>query len=110
MKYRDAIAFGMLGWMLMIPPGHLLPHQAHRNKHTALVPDATAPLNGWYPVETFSTEILCRNALGELSGPSRGRDAFMTRYHDPREHKFMVKALSMGQCIASDDPRVKGVQ
>ncbi len=110
MKYRDAIAIGTLGWMLMVPPGHLPPRHAHRDKHAVMVPDATAPLNGWYPVETFSTEMLCRHALGELGGPSPGRDAFVTRYHDPRERKFMVRALSMGQCIASDDPRVKDVR
>jgi len=101
---------GTLGWILMIPPGRLPPHHAPRDKHAVLVPDAGAPLSGWYPLETFSTEVLCREALSERSAPLRGRDAFMMRYHDPRERKFLTKALPMGQCIASDDPRIKVAQ
>jgi hypothetical protein len=97
-----------LGWFLMIPPGHLAP-QPHSKKKLR-VPDATAPLSGWYPVETFTTETLCRETLRDLSTPSPSRTAFLKQHRDPREHQYFVKALPMGQCIATDDPRVKGTR
>ena len=104
MRTRHAIALMALGWLLMIPPGHLV-EQPHTKKKR-LAPDATAPLNGWYPVETFTTEILCRAALHDLATPSPARTAFMKQHRDPRQHQYFAKALPLGQCIASDDPRV----
>ncbi len=109
MRIQHALALVTLGWFLMIPPGHLV-SQANNKKKKQLVPDATAPLNGWYPVETFTTETLCRQNLRELGAPSPARTAFMKQHRDPREHQYFARALPMGQCIATDDPRVKGTR
>jgi hypothetical protein len=94
----------------MIPPGHLASSPAHHKKQRVLDPDPTAPLSGWYPVQTFSTEFLCREALRDLSTPSVARDKFMKRHHSPGEHEFMVRALRSGQCITAEDPRIKGTR
>jgi hypothetical protein len=111
MKLRHAAALVTIGWYLMIPPGHLAAPPAHNKKHNSvLIPDARAPLNGWYPLQTFSTEILCHQALRDLSGPSTARYSFMKRHRSPGEHQFLTKALPLGQCIATDDPRIKGMQ
>jgi hypothetical protein len=114
MKLRHAAALVTIGWYLMIPPGHLASPVAspgaHHRKTSALEPDPTAPLNGWYPVQSFSTEILCREGLRDLSSPTSAREHFMKRHRELGQHHFMARALKSGQCIAADDPRIKGMR
>ncbi len=109
MKLRHAAALVTIGWYLMIPPGHLASAPGQHKKHPALEPDPTAPLNGWYPVQSFSTELLCHQALRDLSTPSSARDDFLKPHHNPVERQFMARALPSGQCIAADDPRIRGM-
>lgn len=110
MKPWHAVALVTLGWFLMIPPGHLAPRPANHKKPRALKPDLSAPLNGWYPLQSYVTEIACHEGLRELSEPSLARDQFMKRHSNPEQRRFLLRALPAGKCIAADDPRIKGVQ
>ncbi len=110
MKLRHAAALVMVGWYLMIPPGHLASAPAHHKQHPVLEPDPTAPLNGWYPVQSFSTELLCHQGLRDLGAPSTAREHFMKPHRNPGERQFLTRALRSGQCIAADDPRIKGIR
>lgn len=103
----------------MIPPGRLVSPQTPTKKRAVLVPDPTAPLSGWYPFQSFSSELMCREWLHDfLTSPPTERDSLLKRVRKPEilrdtkpaERRFLLSALPSGQCIAADDPRIKGVQ
>ncbi|HTW87540.1 MAG TPA: hypothetical protein VMD75_06005 [Candidatus Binataceae bacterium] len=94
----------------MIPPSRLVSSSLQAKKKRVLKPDITAPLSGWYPVETFSTEFMCHESLRDLSEPSNDREHFLKGHNSPGEREFLIQALRSGQCITTDDPRLKGTR
>lgn len=110
MRFRHAAALVTIGWYLMIPPSHMSSSPSQAKKKRVLQPDVTAPLSGWYPVETFSTEFMCHESLRDLSAQSNAREHFLKGKNSPGERQFLVQALRSGQCITTDDPRLKGTR
>jgi hypothetical protein len=83
MKPRHTAALALAGWYLMVPPmyGH---HEI----------DGDAPLSEWQIVESFDTAEKC--------------SAYEVKLKIRNSPRWRVKRVSLGACIASDDPRLKG--
>jgi hypothetical protein len=92
MKIRHAGSIALVGWYLMQPPLSL------SSSHQAGF-DLSKPLSEWDTFGgAFDTEAECDK---EIDGMNR-RAAGWAREH----HTLLV--LTHAQCIASDDPRLKG--
>jgi hypothetical protein len=94
MKPRHAAALALVGWYLMYP---IQQHQ--------VLPKA--PLRNWQREGSFDTEATCKQAMErnirELQTIPRARSFIGVPGGDP-----YLKAAKNGECIASDDPRLKG--
>ncbi len=84
MKTSHAAALALVGWYLMWAPLHDRDHP----------PDSTAPFSQWETSGSFDTATECEKALSEegLKRFMQGKGTF-TR--------------SVGQCVATNDPRLK---
>jgi hypothetical protein len=99
MKTRHAAALALVGWYLMVPPQLVSP-----GHETANV-DAAVPLNKWTVWQAFDTAIECESQLETL------KEGALQRTQTGQSREFMQKLLDnqffRGQCIATDDPRLK---
>ena len=92
MKQRHAVALVLVGWYLMVPP---------TTDNTVNV-DPSVPLPKWVVLRAFDTAAACNDAQDQL------------RYHTSRLNLQIPvaaaasEAAEFSQCIASDDPRLKG--
>jgi hypothetical protein len=90
MKPRHALALGLVGWYLMVPP----------NKDANQI-DPSVPLPKWIVLRAFDTADACDEAQDQL------------RYRVSRLNtqapvaSEASEAAEFSQCIASDDPRLK---
>jgi hypothetical protein len=91
MKQRHAVAFALVGWYLMVPPSEDANHI-----------DPSVPLPKWVVLRAFDTAAACDEAQDQL------------RYRVSRLNLQIPVALAaseaaeFSQCVASDDPRLKG--
>ena len=86
MTFRRAAALVFVGWYLMAPP-HF------RNDKSPFALDRSAPLSRWALINSFDTAAACKAEVRRLMD-------------SPIE---TVAAIGDdAQCIASDDPRLKG--
>jgi hypothetical protein len=86
MNFRHATALALVGWYLMVPPGH--------NKAV----DTNAPLSRWAMFLSFDTAKECE----------RAGDKLRAMFRDSPEFKSQGQQLSEAVvCVASDDPRLK---
>jgi hypothetical protein len=113
MKLRHAAALALVGWFLMMPP--LLKKSV----------DLTAPFSRWVTVNSYDTSKQCEDEkasiqdaapenLSQLKSQLKG----LGIKDDPADNKERLKiahdmyfdevVVPLAQCIASDDPRLKG--
>ena len=91
MKQRHAAALVLVGWYLMVPPTG----DANRV-------DPSVPLPKWAVLRAFDTADACNEAQDQL------------RYRTSRLNlqipvaSAASEAAEFSQCIASDDPRLRG--
>lgn len=91
MKPRHAVALALVGWYLMVPP----------TKDANQI-DPSVPLPKWVVLRAFDTADACNEAQDQL------------RYRVSRLNlrvpvaSAASEAAEFSQCIASDDPRLKG--
>ena len=82
MTFRHGAALTISGWLLMLPPTN--------GKNVA----QGAPLEKWTNAGVYESIEDCQQVIGRLQSGLRGRES-ETR-------------PDAAQCIASDDPRLKG--
>jgi hypothetical protein len=87
MKLNQVAAFALMGWYLMIP-------QRQGSKI-----DIDVPIALWPHLDSFDSAAECRNA---------GLDAQKRVADDPQSTPARRKQYAMFECIATDDPRLKG--
>jgi hypothetical protein len=110
MKLHHTAALAVAGWYLMLPPsmrernwvcGASLAATVSRElfgtgdeklcAHWAEIGDTSAPFSGWHEMSPFETLDACEEARGKLfTAPRPGAPE------------------NAAQCVASDDPRLKG--
>ena len=91
MNCRHAAALALVGWYLMSPPLSL-----SSSRQISL--DLSKPLSEWYPLEGYDTEADCNK---EIDAMNKRAVSMAREYHHMLE-------LSHAQCVATDDPRLKG--
>ena len=95
----------LAGWYLLVPP------LAGTKQHPSL--DTDAPFSRWSIYKSFDTAKACEAALGKGIQANQGvpdmLQGFGARPDDPRVVALALafKDVALGQCIASDDPRLK---
>ena len=97
MKPRHAAALALVGWYLMVPP-------ILSNGPSPSIVDARVgvekPLSEWDVQDTFDSATECKRARQTLTAK--------TVANDPNLRALLEKADSLAQCVATDDPRLKG--
>jgi hypothetical protein len=91
MQLRHAAALALVGWYLMTPPLSL------SSSHQAGV-DLSKPLSEWVRIESYDTASDCNKEIEAINNRA-------VSY--AREHHAMMLELFHGQCVATDDPRLK---
>jgi hypothetical protein len=98
MKVRHAAALALVGWYLMLPPLKL----GQSGKYH---PDFEVPLNQWESYQSYDDAAKCEEdkarTLIALQRVSHEFPADRSAATDAEQAVF-------GQCIATDDPRLKG--
>jgi hypothetical protein len=87
MKPRHAAALALVGWYLMTPP----------LAKDAIHPDKSVPLKNWNRFQSFDSAKECEQRLM----------GFVKNYFVAKGPDFYWEPLADGECIASDDPRLK---
>ena len=97
MKLRHAAALALVGWYLMLPP----------DQNPALpARDITAPISEWVRVGSFDSAVACE-------AEQQKRVQFyihlgLTTPEATSTYRDRTLDYENAQCIASDDPRLKG--
>jgi hypothetical protein len=93
MNLRHAAALALVGWYLMVPPMDVTTHKMN--------PDA--PLHEWNTFDSYDHAAQCRSGRAEIL-------AWWTDHKssDERARTATLEALKYSQCIATEDPRLKG--
>jgi hypothetical protein len=91
MKPHHAAALALVGWYLMSPP-------ISRSSSRQISLDFSKPLSEWVPLESYETPVDYNKEIDAMNK----RAVSMAR-----EHHRMLE-LSHAQCVATDDPRLKG--
>jgi hypothetical protein len=117
--FRHAAALALVGWYLIAAP---LKKCASDDKNTLVFPntpsadlaetfscgfDSELPLGKWTVVQTFDAATDCTSALRDWEDGNYGRPA---AGETPEHHRAINQLLAQfpAQCIATDDPRLKG--
>lgn len=107
MKARHFIALGLALWYLMIPPSENPFDPSDRVLITG------APLSQWLVVDSFDTAQQCHQMLAGKTERARRAVVEARKSKGPSAEVELLTeeksfdAYSAGQCIASDDPRLK---
>jgi hypothetical protein len=102
MKPYHAAALALVGWYLMLPcTGHPLKYY-----------DPTAPLSAWFTVGVFDTANECDAVLREGQEDLQKENPKLFAYRElakltAEQRKTLKESWKDGQCIATDDPRLK---
>jgi hypothetical protein len=94
MNLRHAAALALVGWYLMISP---------LDPANMTQVDTGAPLSKWHSMKTYSSKTECdKGRDDERATGARGLNS------RSQTKRVIATALSSAQCIATDDPRLKG--
>jgi hypothetical protein len=97
MKRAHAIAaaLALVGWYLMVPPLY----QQTEGKWKL---DLHAAINEWQLVDSYDSADACKQGLSDHLRVMR-----QGTFANPAEKPDAIFQLQTGQCIATDDPRLK---
>ena len=102
MKPRHAAALALVGWYFILPPSRTSP-KGIVNMNTK------APLSRWQIVGRFDSTNDCNEYSDELRKAQRETENPNISPVEKRiEEGTMNILLANSQCIATDDPRIKG--
>jgi hypothetical protein len=93
MKCCIAAALALVGWYLMVPPDKPGPPPRH--------PNDLAPLVKWTIVSSFDTAAECQKRIA-------GEQNDIANNARPADAPILFELVDSQECIASDDPRLKG--
>lgn len=116
MKIPHSVALALVGWYLMVPPDS--------NDKAAAIATANYDYSQWETIDSFDSAADCQSVLRGVRGIIAHRlkknfnvSADVPGIHSAIQHatsedqlewlKFAVGRLA-AQCVASDDPRLKG--
>ena len=94
MKHRHAAALALVAWFLMMPPPKPVGDHFETNFN--------APLTKWTEVRRFDLQAQCETVREAYQRKPTGNLVIML---GAAEAQATTKA---SQCVASDDPRLKG--
>jgi hypothetical protein len=104
MKLRHATALAIVAWYLLIPP---IGADNKVNVH--------APLSTWRKGVKFDSEKKCGDSLKDAIQNPMTPDEYQAAAEATRKTKMhplskseMTKRTAESQCVAADDPRLKG--
>jgi hypothetical protein len=106
MKPRHAAALALVGWYLMIPPV-FSPMEQHPRSFNSL----SAPPNKWDIWAKFDSESECEKEKEHLRTEAPIRLKFAREHPDQDPNGNIVavsEAWQLAECVAADDPRLKG--
>jgi hypothetical protein len=89
MKLRHTTALALVGWYLLMP---------------VLDPHSWEPVRGTLPLSRWSNE----GSYDTARECMRARDELLDKFYKLNVPPKAIAGLMTGQCIASDDPRLKG--
>jgi hypothetical protein len=98
MNFRHAAALALTGWYFLVPPIRVL--GPRNDPNTPIEFDAKAPLSEWKIIQGFDSIKDCYDYPEHLE----------KLLPDPK-HGAQISHLwfEKGECIATDDPRLKSV-
>jgi hypothetical protein len=108
--FRRAAELALIGWYLMVPPST---PKGLTNPKAALI-KGSAPISGWVIRKEDSIRLEgCEE--GKVAGMNKARPIAQDneewkkrRMHDPYSALSLVVQMLVAQCVATDDPRLKG--
>jgi len=104
MKQRHAAALALVGWYLMLPPLQFV--GPPNDPYSLAIVDDAAPLSRWLPMMTLKTLQECDNFSTRLA---RNMRKSVKTERDKEDVETLIGIwLGKYQCVATDDPRLKG--
>jgi hypothetical protein len=97
MNLRHATALALVGWYLMCPP-------PDDSTFPSFALDVDAPVSKWWRAKSFDTAADCQE---DLRRENREHAAEAVD-HPTNLRERTALALKLGECISTDDPRLKG--
>lgn len=97
MKLCHAAALALIGWYLMVPPLVEAPYKI----------DMEAPLTSWKVHQKFDSEEQCDKSLTSAQA-KYNQTATAPLGTIKKGSRAFALQMTFAQCIASDDPRLKG--
>jgi hypothetical protein len=94
MRVWHGVALALTGWYLMAPPSATTQADWERVS-------LRAPLYEWQTIQSFDTAKECEAVQAKMQGQ------FLTKYPPPGPFPLDVRPIMLGQCVATDDPRLK---
>jgi hypothetical protein len=104
MRFDHIAGIVLVGWYLVIPP------MEGTRQHPTF--DTKAPLSHWPVFKSFDSAQQCETALDQYSELEPQIPAHLHRQGEDSDNldyievMRMAERVTLGQCIASDDPRL----
>ena len=114
MKLRHAAALMIAGWYLLLAPYHSgVPNHPAASKSPSGLYDFSAPLSSWTKQGSFNSEADCKRKKDSLYRQQLDENTLAkSTGNSPRLEKRasfnQMARFFHAQCIATDDPRLKG--
>lgn len=108
MKARHAAALALVGWYLMVPPFTELPPPS--SDPPPFDVNFKAPLSEWDISKSFDKAEDCERLRKEVQTKEQSfaYPANMSKLNIVASRLAYLAARASAQCIATDDPRLKG--
>jgi hypothetical protein len=106
MKFRHAAALALAGWYLLIPPVFNA-----MGEHPRAFNDLNAPLSRWDIPASSESNANCEKEKERIRNEAPLRLKFAHEHPEQDQNGNIVtvaEAWQRAECIASDDPRLKG--
>jgi|SRR5580692_6762514 hypothetical protein len=105
MKPRHAAALALVVWWLMTPPFTGVGPNPREASLDRAIPDPEAPLSKWLWSGSFESVDACQHEQQKQVADAQKRELNLPVAERDGE---VVKDFLLGECIAIDDPRLKG--
>jgi hypothetical protein len=101
MNPRQASALALVGWYLMVP------HTVLTGLFSSSFGGSKTPNSDWDIQATFGTSEACEAARAVYVADPNNNIRYRSE-SDPMVRKELAKEKIIAECIATDDPRLKG--
>jgi hypothetical protein len=98
---RHAAALALVGWYLMVPP-------TFENQYGAIQADDSTPVSKWGQQAVYDSAGACNEGKSDYFKQSVLASKLVDKTNGPKAGAAIAVAALNAQCIASDDPRLKG--